>query len=144
MGFEPLEVDSPMARWKKPQSAEFIAKATKNYSFPNWQSGNEDFFPSTTTSISPSSSTAPTSLRRKFRKLERAIDPSLLDLTYTAVDGTPTPPLKEYLVGKRQVQAMMMAHKGKVVFDEETQVVRPELANELSKKASDHERRPNS
>ena len=27
---------------------------------------------------------------------------------------------------------------------EETQVVRPELANELSKKASDHERRPNS
>ena len=34
-GFEPLEVDSPMARWKKPQSAEIIEKATKNYSFTN-------------------------------------------------------------------------------------------------------------
>ena len=41
-GSEPLEVDSPMAKWKKPQSLEFIEKATKNYSFPNWQSGNED------------------------------------------------------------------------------------------------------
>ena len=37
--------------------------------------------------------------------------------TGTAHDGTTTPPLKEYLVGKRQVQAMMMAHKGKVVFE---------------------------
>ncbi|WP_223428719.1 hypothetical protein [Tateyamaria pelophila] len=40
--FEPLEVDSPMARWKKPQSFEFIEKATKNCSFPSWQSGSED------------------------------------------------------------------------------------------------------
>ncbi len=31
--------------------------------------------------------------------------------------ATTTPTLKEYLGGKRQVQAMMMAHKGKVVFE---------------------------
>ena len=41
-GFEPLEVDSPMAKWKKPQPIEFIEQATRNYSFPNWQSGNEE------------------------------------------------------------------------------------------------------
>jgi hypothetical protein len=38
-GFEPLEVDGPMAKWKKPQPIGFVAQATKNYSFPNWQMG---------------------------------------------------------------------------------------------------------
>jgi len=115
-GFEPLEVDSPMARWKKPQSPEFIAKATRNYSFPNWQSGNEDsiYYNLNLPEFFHCSYVPPP---QEFSKLERAIDPSILDLTYTAADGTPTPPLKEYLVGKRQVQAMMMAHKGKVVFE---------------------------
>jgi len=41
-GLQPLEVDSPMARWKKPQSLEFVTGATKRFSFPNWQSGNDD------------------------------------------------------------------------------------------------------
>ncbi len=115
-GFEPLEVDSPMARWKKPQSPEFIAKATKNYSFPNWQSGNEDsiYYNLNIPEFFHCSYVPPP---QEFSKLKRAIDPSILNLTYTAADGTPTPPLKEYLVGKRQVQAMMMAHKGKVVFE---------------------------
>jgi CubicO group peptidase (beta-lactamase class C family) len=49
--------------------------------------------------------------------LDRAIQPDLAGLTFTAHDGTTTPSLKEYLVGPRQVQAMMMAHKGKVVFE---------------------------
>jgi hypothetical protein len=31
-----------MARWKKPQSLEFVSEATKRFSFPNWQSGNDD------------------------------------------------------------------------------------------------------
>jgi hypothetical protein len=38
----PIEVDSKMARWKKPQSLEFVSEATKRFSFPNWQSGNDD------------------------------------------------------------------------------------------------------
>jgi len=41
-GIRPLEVDSPMARWKKPQNLEFVTGATKRFSFPNWQSGNDD------------------------------------------------------------------------------------------------------
>jgi CubicO group peptidase (beta-lactamase class C family) len=49
--------------------------------------------------------------------LERNIQPDLLNLTFNNMDGTTNPPLGEYLVGPRQVQAMMMAHKGKVVFE---------------------------
>ena len=115
-GFEPLEVDSPMAKWKKPQPIEFIEQATRNYSFPNWQSGNEEsiYYNLNLPEFFKCSYIAPP---QEFSKLERAIDPSLLDLTFTAHDGTTTPLLKEYLVGKRQVQAMMMAHKGKVVFE---------------------------
>ena len=39
---EPLSVDSPMSRWKKPPSLEFIEGAISRFSFPNWQSGNDD------------------------------------------------------------------------------------------------------
>src|SRR5210317_1062008 len=76
-GSEPLEVDSPMARWKKPQSLEFIEKATKNYSFPNWQSGNEDsiYYNLNIPEFFKCSYIAPP---KEFSKLERAIDPSLL------------------------------------------------------------------
>ena len=115
-GFEPLEVDSPMAKWKQPQSAAFIEQARQDYSFPNWQSGSEqsiyynlnipEFF--NCSYVPPSD---------EFSRLERSIDPTVLDLTFTADDGSTTPPLREYLVGKRQVQAMMMAHQGKVVFE---------------------------
>ena len=87
-GFEPLEVDSPMARWKKPQSLEFIAKATKNYSFPNWQSGNEDsiYYNLNIPEFFHCSYVAPP---KEFSKLERAIDPSILDLTFTALTAQP-------------------------------------------------------
>ena len=41
-GFQSLEVNSPMAKWKKPQSLDFVRGATERYSFRNWQSGNDD------------------------------------------------------------------------------------------------------
>ena len=126
-GFEPLEVDNPMARWKKPLSQEFMrrqprttvfpigSRATKNYSFPNWQSSNEDsiYYNLNIPEFFHCSYVAPP---KEFSKLERAIDPSILDLTYAAVDGIPTPPLKEYLIGKRQVQPMMMPTRAKSFF----------------------------
>jgi hypothetical protein len=34
-GIQPLVVDSPMARWKEPQSLEFVTGATELFSFPN-------------------------------------------------------------------------------------------------------------
>jgi hypothetical protein len=41
-GFAPLEVNSPMARWKLPQPVEWVNGAHSRFSFPNWQSGNDD------------------------------------------------------------------------------------------------------
>ena len=115
-GFEPLEVNSPMARWKKPQSLDFIAGANERFNFPNWQSGNDDsvYYNLSIPSFFHSRVVMPSD---EYSVLERNIQPDLLDITFTAHDGTTTPPLKEYLVGPRQVQAMMMAHKGKVVFE---------------------------
>ncbi len=82
-GFEPLEVDSPMAKWKQPQSEAFIDQARQDYSFPNWQSGSEqsiyynlnipEFF--NCSYVPPSD---------EFSRLERSIDPTVLDLTFTA------------------------------------------------------------
>ncbi|MGB5452734.1 MAG: serine hydrolase domain-containing protein [Sedimenticolaceae bacterium] len=115
-GFEPLEVNSPMARWKKPQPLEFVEAATKRYSFPNWQSGNDDsvFYNLNIPSFFKSRVVAAPD---QFSVLERDIQADLLDLTFTNLDGSTNPPLRDYLVGPRQVQAMMMAHKGKVVFE---------------------------
>lgn len=49
--------------------------------------------------------------------LERAIDPSLNDLTFKTKDGASTDKLADYLAGPSRKQAMLMAHKGKVVFE---------------------------
>ena len=50
--------------------------------------------------------------------LERAIDPRLNDLTFKTKDGGTTDKLADYLAGPSRKEAMMMAHKGKVVFEE--------------------------
>ena len=115
-GSQPLEVNSKMARWKKPQSLEFVTGATERFSFPNWQSGNDDsvYYNLNIPSFFNARVVRPAA---EFSVLERAIKPDLLNLTFTDHEGKTTPTLKEYLVGPRQVQAMMMAHKGKVVFE---------------------------
>ena len=115
-GFEPLEVNSPMAKWKRPQSLDFVTGATERFNFPNWQSGNDDsvYYNLNIPSFFRVRVVMPSD---EYSVLERNIQPNLLDLTFAAHDGTTTPPLKDYLVGPRQVQAMMMAHKGKVVFE---------------------------
>ena len=53
----------------------------------------------------------------EFSVLERAIQSDLLNLTFTDHEGNTTQTLREYLVGPKQVQAMLMAHQGKVVFE---------------------------
>ena len=53
------------------------------------------------------------------RVLGRDLQADLDRLTFTTQHGKPSAPLKEYLHegGPRRVQAMMMAHKGKVVYE---------------------------
>jgi CubicO group peptidase (beta-lactamase class C family) len=113
---KPIAVDSKMARWKKPQSLEFVSAATKRFSFPNWQSGNDDsvYYNLNIPSFFPTRVVAQPG---EFSVLARNLQPELLNLTFTDHLGKTTPTLKEYLFGPRQVQAMMMAHKSKVVFE---------------------------
>ena len=105
-----------MKKWKASPSLSFVSNAVKRWSFANWQSGNDDsvyynlnisaFFK--TKIVMP---TAPTSI------LECDINADLLNLTFfDESTEAETVPLEEYLVGPKQVQAMMMMHKGKVVF----------------------------
>ncbi len=51
------------------------------------------------------------------RELKRKISRHLDDLIFKAKDGSTTPKLKDYLTGPKRVQAMIMAHKGRVVFE---------------------------
>ena len=111
-----LNLESGMSKWKQAQPLDFVNKATQNYNFPNWQTGNDDsvyynlniasFFK--TRIVMPPAETS---------ILDRNLNPDLLDLTFNNVDGSTNPTLEEYLKGPKQVQAMMMAHKGKVVFE---------------------------
>lgn len=115
-GFEPLHVDSPMAKWKKPLSLEFVSAASKRFSYRNWQSGNDDsvYYNLNIPAFFNSNTVMPP---KEFSVLTRDIHSGLLDLTFKDHTGQTTPPLKDYLSGPKQVQAMMMAHKGKVVFE---------------------------
>lgn len=113
---EMLNLESRMSKWKQPQSLDFVYGASKRFSFVNWQSGNEDsiyynlnipsFFK--TKVVMPPAETS---------ILERNLTPELLDLKFKDHLGNETIALKEYLQGPKQVQSMMMAHKGKVVFE---------------------------
>lgn len=52
-------------------------------------------------------------------KLERAINPALGKTTFKAVDADPVLPLDEYVLnGKARVQGLMIAHRGKVVYEQ--------------------------
>jgi hypothetical protein len=99
-GFQSIEIDSPMARWKEPQHLAFIQGATERYNL-----NIPSFFKSRVVAEPDA-----------FSLLERNIQPDLLDLTFTTHDGT-KPAAAGHLVGPRQVQAMMMAHQGQVVFE---------------------------
>jgi len=111
-----LNMKTRMSKWKQPQSLDFVYGATSRYSFVNWQTGNDDsiyynlnlpaFFK--TQVVMPPAETS---------ILERDLHPELLDISFNNLDGTPNPTLEEYIKGPKQVQAMIMAHKGKVVFE---------------------------
>lgn len=114
---EPLHVDSVMKKWKVPPTLDFVSGAVKRWSFPNWQSGNDDsvYYNLNIPSFFKTKICMPPA---ETSVLEREINADLLNLTFHDESaGASTVPLKEYLVGPKQVQAMMMMHKGKVVFE---------------------------
>ena len=87
---KPIEIDSKMARWKKPQSLEFVSEATKRFNFPNWQSGNDDsvYYNLNIPSFFPTRVVAQPG---EFSVLERNLQPELLNLAFADHLGKTTP-----------------------------------------------------
>jgi len=48
--------------------------------------------------------------------LERDLHPELLDISFNNLNGSKNPTLKEYIKGPKQVQAMIMALKGRRII----------------------------
>lgn len=113
---DPFEIHSCMEKWKKPQSLEFVRAAHARFTFRNWQSGNDDSI-YYNLNIPEFFKTRVVMPPDEFAVIERAIRPDLLNVSFKAHDGNITPPLKYWLAGPKQIQAMMMAHKGKIVFE---------------------------
>jgi hypothetical protein len=111
-----LNLESRMSKWKQAQPLDFVNKATQNYNFPNWQTGNDEsvYYNLNIASFFKTRIVMPPAVTSI---LERDLQPELLDISFNNVDGSTNPTLEEYLKGPKQVQAMMMAHKGKVVFE---------------------------
>jgi CubicO group peptidase (beta-lactamase class C family) len=111
-----LNLESGMSKWKQAQPLDFVNKATQNYNFPNWQTGNDEsvYYNLNIASFFKTRIVMPPAVTSI---LERDLQPELLDISFNNVDGSTNPTLEEYLKGPKQVQAMMMAHKGKVVFE---------------------------
>ena len=106
----------PMNKWKKPMPYDFIKEATANFSTANWQSGNEQsiYYNLNIPRFFNVDIAMPA---LEHGALERKHNFDLLNLTFKDKDGKQTAQLKDYINGPKQIQAMMMAHKGKVVFE---------------------------
>jgi len=117
----PLDITkrtTPISKMKSPVSLSFYKEITDQFSMRTWNSGGDhgiyinmhlaQFFHSGL--IMPP-------LEKSV--LVRDIQPDIEQVSFSLKDGSQTITLKDYLHegGPRRVQCMMMAHKGKVVFE---------------------------
>jgi len=109
-------ITDPISKAKKPLPLDFIKGARERFSFPNWQAGGDDsvYYNMHIPEFFNCGLAVPMA---ETRELKREINRHFDDLTFKANDGSTTPRLKDYLAGPKRVQAMIMAHKGKVVFE---------------------------
>jgi len=117
----PLEITertTPITKLKSPISLDFYKEITEKYSMKTWNSGGDHgIYINMHISNYFKSGIIMPPLEKSV--LERNINPEIGNITFTLKDGSTSIPLKEYLHegGPRRVQCMMMAHKGKVVFE---------------------------
>jgi len=109
-------ITDPISKAKNLLPLDFIKAARERFSFPNWQAGGDDsvYYNMHIPEFFNCGIAVPV---MEARELKREINRHLDDLTFKAKDGSTTPKLKDYLTGPKRVQAMIMAHKGRVVFE---------------------------
>lgn len=110
------EKTDPISKAKLPISADDYYALNDRFGFWGVQLAGDDavYYNGHMTQYMHSQMVMP---QEKVAVLERAIAPELDDLTFTRKDGTTTDKLKDFLVGPARKQAMMMAHRGQVVFE---------------------------
>ncbi|MBD0402349.1 serine hydrolase [Flammeovirga sp. EKP202] len=111
------ELTSPMSKVKDGFPLEFVKETHRNFYTPNWQgAGDQSVYINLNLPEFVNVDIAmPTHERRQ---LEREINSDLGNLTFTQEDGTETPTLNDYLNDDyNRVQGIIMAHKGKVIFE---------------------------
>ncbi|WP_204115711.1 serine hydrolase domain-containing protein [Shimia biformata] len=110
------ERTTPISKAKLPLSLEEAKGVRERFSVANWQSAGDDgvyvnmHFPS----FKPTDIAMPS---HPPRELERDIRPELETMTFTREDGSQSDTLHDYVFGENRTQAVMMAHKGKVVYE---------------------------
>ena len=107
---------TPLSKAKEPLSAEEYYAISKAFSYWGVQMAG-DYSVYYSRNMSQFMHTQMVMPKGPAVELERAIDPRLKDLTFKTKDGASTDKLGDYLVGSSRKQAMMMMHKGKVVFE---------------------------
>ncbi|HHF2997141.1 TPA: serine hydrolase domain-containing protein [Vibrio diabolicus] len=111
------EQTTPISKAKEPLSFQEAQTIRNRFSVPNWQAAGDDgvYINMHFSSFFPVDTVLPT---HPVRDLERDIKPQLSNLTYQYKDGSTSKTLDEFVHSDQsRVQAVMMAHKGKVVYE---------------------------
>lgn len=110
------ERTTPISKAKSPLPLDEVKGVRERFSVANWQSAGDDgvyvnmHFPS----FKPTDIAMPS---HPLRELDRDIRPELSEMTFTREDGSQSDTLHDYVFGDNRTQAVMMAHKGKVVYE---------------------------
>ncbi|PWJ38573.1 serine hydrolase domain-containing protein [Sediminitomix flava] len=111
------ESTTPISKAKNPLSQSRIQEIRDRYSVPNWQSAGDDgvyinlHYPSfnNTDIVMPSC---------PVKEIERNISADLKHFRFNMKDGSDSQTVDEYVNGDYgRVQALVMAHKGKIVYE---------------------------
>ncbi|NJL54117.1 serine hydrolase [bacterium] len=110
------ERTTPISKAKKPLPLDVVQGIRERFSVPNWQSAGDDgvYINMHLPSFKPVDIAMPS---HPLRELERDIRPELKSLTFKMADGSQSVSLDDYVYGDNRTQAMLMAHRGKVVYE---------------------------
>lgn len=107
----------PVSAAKKPFDSAFIAEAHKYWGNFHWQMGGDHalYYSSHLSEFLPLALTPPVG---EVSKLQRSPSASVKETTFLHGDGSTSIPLDKYVLnGEMRVQAVMILHQGKVVYE---------------------------
>ncbi len=107
----------PVSAAKKPFSNDFIAEAHRYWGNFHWQMGGDHalYYNSHLSEFLPMALTPPVG---EVSQLQRELIPGVKETTFVRGDSSTSIPLDKYVMdGNMRVQAVMILHKGKIVYE---------------------------